>query len=66
MTSKSGAGRHALTVFGTQWHPIVHEALRAREHLAEPSAYDSDPEARARDATAFTVMASMPAWHWAP
>lgn len=57
MTSKSGAGRHALTAFGTQWHPIVHEALRAREHPAEPSAYHPDPGARARDTTAFTVMA---------
>jgi hypothetical protein len=57
MTSKSGAGRHALTVFGTQWHPIVHEALRAREHPAEPSAYHTDRGARARDTTAFTVMA---------
>jgi hypothetical protein len=57
MTSKSGAGRHALTAFGTQWHPIVCEALRAREQPDAPSAYDSDAAARARDTTAFTTMA---------
>jgi hypothetical protein len=57
LTSKSGAGRYALTAFGTQWHPIVREAVRAREQPAEPSAYDTDPPARARDTTAFTVMA---------
>src|SRR5712692_5094651 len=31
MTSKSGAGRHALAVFDSQWQAIIHEALRARE-----------------------------------
>jgi hypothetical protein len=30
MTSKSGAGRYALTAFGSQWRPIIAEALRAR------------------------------------
>ncbi len=57
MTSKSGAGRHALRAFGPQWHPIIAEALRAREQPAASSAYESDPAARARDTTAFTVMA---------
>ncbi len=57
LTSKSGAGRHALRAFGPRWHPIITEALRAREQLSAPSAYGSDPEARARDTTAFTVMA---------
>jgi len=57
LTSKSGAGRHALRAFGPQWHPIIAEALRAREQPAAPSAYASDTAARARDTTAFTVMA---------
>jgi hypothetical protein len=57
MTSKSGAGRHALAAFGTQWHPIVREALRAREQPTAVSAYAGDHAARARDTTAFTAMA---------
>jgi hypothetical protein len=57
MTSKSGAGRHALSAFGPQWHPIVHEALRAREQPDAPSAYGDDAARRGRDATAFTAMA---------
>ncbi len=57
MTSKSGAGRHALRAFGPQWHPIITEALRARGQPAAPSAYENDPAARACDTTAFTVMA---------
>jgi Domain of unknown function (DUF4111) len=57
LTSKSGAGHYALRAFEPQWRPIIAEALRAREQPAAPSAYDSDPAARARDTTAFTVMA---------
>jgi len=51
------AGRHALTAFGRSWHPIVNEALRARERPADPSAYAADPAARRRDTMAFTRMA---------
>ncbi len=57
LTSKSGAGRHALTAFEERWHPVVYEALRAREQPTEPSRYDGDPATRARDTAAFTVMA---------
>jgi hypothetical protein len=56
MTSKSGAGRHALTAFGPRWHPVIHEALRARERPEAPSAYAADPARRARDTTEFTAM----------
>ncbi len=56
MTSKSGAGRYALTAFGPDWHPIVNEALRARERPDEASAYDADPAARGRETIAFTTM----------
>ncbi|MDH6124082.1 hypothetical protein [Kitasatospora sp. GP82] len=57
LTSKSGGGRHALTVFGPRWHPIVTEALRSRENPGTPSPYDEDPARRGRDTTAFTTMA---------
>jgi len=57
MTSKSGAGRHALAAFGRRWHPIIHEALRAREQPDAPSVFDHDPGQRGRDTTAFTQMA---------
>jgi Domain of unknown function (DUF4111) len=57
LTSKSGAGRYALTAFGPQWHRIIREALRARERPVDVSSYDGELEARGRDTTAFTVMA---------
>jgi hypothetical protein len=57
LTSKSGAGRYALTAFGTQWHRIIREALRARERPGDVSSYDSEPDQRGRDTTAFMVMA---------
>lgn len=57
MTSKSGAGRHALTAFGPRWNPIVTEALRARERPDLASEYGDDAVARGRDTAAFTTMA---------
>lgn len=57
MTSKSGAGRHALAVYGQRWHPIIREALRARERPAAPSAFGDDVARRGRDTTEFTEMA---------
>ncbi len=56
LTSKSGAGRYALATFGSQWQPIVAEALRARERPHAASSYNRDPTARGRDTTAFTQM----------
>jgi Domain of unknown function (DUF4111) len=57
LTSKSGAGRYALTAFGPRWRPIVREALRVRERPAEASEYEHDPDSRGRDAKEFTGMA---------
>jgi len=57
LTSKSGAGRYALTAFGAQWHRIIEEALRARERPGDVSTYDGEPDQCARDTTAFTAMA---------
>lgn len=56
MTSKSGAGRYALTAFGPRWHPIIGEALRVRERPAAPSGYPAG-RARGQDTTEFTAMA---------
>jgi len=56
MTSKSGAGRYALTAFEPRWRPIVTEALRVRERPEQPSAYLGRPDERGRDVAAFTAM----------
>ncbi|OXY88772.1 nucleotidyltransferase domain-containing protein [Streptomyces diastatochromogenes] len=56
LTSKTGAGRHALTAFDERWQPIVHEALRIREGSAT-SSYEGDPAARLRDTIAFAATA---------
>ncbi|MFF4044831.1 aminoglycoside adenylyltransferase domain-containing protein [Streptomyces sp. NPDC001816] len=56
LTSKTGAGRHALTAFDGRWQPIVHEALRIREG-STTSAYEGDPIARLQDTIAFAAMA---------
>jgi hypothetical protein len=54
LTSKTGAGRHALAAFGERWRPIVTEALAIRV-TGEPSGhYDDASEERAADVVAFT------------
>ncbi|MFJ9870336.1 nucleotidyltransferase domain-containing protein [Streptomyces sp. NPDC101165] len=56
LTSKTGAGHHALTAFGERRQPIVHEALRIREGAAA-SAYEGEPIARLRDTIEFAATA---------
>lgn len=71
LTSKSGAGRYALTAFEPRWHPIITEALRIRESASPDrppsscsygasysscSSYD-DPRLRGSDTIGFTAMA---------
>lgn len=51
-TSKSGAGRWALTAY-PHHREIVEEALRVRERPDEPSTYDADPARRRTDLIAF-------------
>lgn len=55
LTSKTGAGRRALTAFGERWQPIVHEALRMRAGSVT-SVYEGGPGARLRDTIAFAAM----------
>ena len=52
ITSKTGAGVHARTVFGHEWHRIVDECLRIRRAEPGPSRYRSRL-ARRRDTLAF-------------
>jgi hypothetical protein len=56
LTSKTGAGRYAVTAFGEEWRLIVTEALAVRVTGETSGCYDDDPEARARDTIAFTDM----------
>ncbi|MFI6172556.1 aminoglycoside adenylyltransferase domain-containing protein [Nocardia sp. NPDC051052] len=52
ITSKDGAGRHALESFPDRWHRIVDEALRLRRNNSRRSLYRSR-RARRRDILAF-------------
>lgn len=56
ITSKDGAGRHALESFPEPWHRIVDEALRLRRNSSRRSLYRSR-RARRRDILAFGHMA---------
>jgi hypothetical protein len=55
ITSKDGAGRHALTTFPGRWHRIVAEGLRIRRGQPRPSLYGSVLHRR-RDVLAFATM----------
>ncbi|WP_164519625.1 aminoglycoside adenylyltransferase domain-containing protein [Nocardioides ferulae] len=52
MTTKSGAGRWALSHYDGRWHRVIREALRLRE--GGQAEYD-DPASRLRDTAAFTA-----------
>ncbi|MFF5038062.1 nucleotidyltransferase domain-containing protein [Nocardia salmonicida] len=56
ITSKDGAGRHALHTFPDRWHRIINEALRLRRGDSRQSLY-RNPLARRRDILAFGHMA---------
>jgi hypothetical protein len=55
ITSKTGAGRYALGVFGEHWRRIISEALRIRLDPAAPSDY-ADLSERRRQVVAFMDM----------
>jgi hypothetical protein len=56
LTSKTGAGRYAMSRFGGRWRPIVTEALALRITGGSSGAYDDAPDRRAEDTIAFTDM----------
>jgi hypothetical protein len=55
ITSKTGAGEHALTAFEPRWRRIIEESLRIRQVRGQ-SLYGS-PFERRKDALAFVAMA---------
>ncbi|WP_433662851.1 aminoglycoside adenylyltransferase domain-containing protein [Nocardia sp. CA-128927] len=55
ITSKDGAGRHALQSFPDRWHRIINEALRLRRNDSRRSLY-RNPLTRRRDILAFGHM----------
>lgn len=57
ITSKTGAGRHALATFPNRWHGIITEALRCRSvPLRRPDSLDA-ATARRAEATEFVTFA---------
>ena len=52
ITSKTGAGRYAMTTFDAKWKPIIIEALRVRNQPTTSTVY-SDLSDRYRDANDF-------------
>lgn len=56
ITSKSGAGRHALDVFSARWTAIIIEALRIRQQPSTSTNY-ADVSKRHRDAAEFVRFA---------
>jgi hypothetical protein len=55
ITSKEGAGQHALRTFPDRWHRLVNESLRIRRAEPRRSLYRS-PLTRRRDVLAFGDM----------
>ena len=49
LTSKDGAGHHAVDVFGERWRPLVAEALAFRATGELAGAYDGDTARLASD-----------------
>jgi hypothetical protein len=46
ITSKAGAGQHALMTFDARWHPILREAIRIRSAPGSGSHYASASQRR--------------------
>jgi hypothetical protein len=56
LTSKDGAGRYAVEMFGERWRPVVTEALAYRA-VGEPAGlYDGEPHGLATDVIEFTQL----------
>lgn len=56
LTSKTGAGRHAVATFGPRWRRLVTEALAIRVTGESAGAYDDAVEERGHDTVAFVEM----------
>lgn len=56
LTSKTGAGRYAMSTFDERWRPIVTEALAVRMTGETSGRYDDAPEDRAAHAIAFAEL----------
>lgn len=54
LTSKTGAGRYAMTRFGERWRPVLTEALALRVTGGTSGYYEGDLDRRAADTIAFT------------
>ena len=57
LTSKDGAGHHAVAVFGERWRPLVAEALAYRATGELTGAYDGDAARLADDVVTFSSLA---------
>jgi hypothetical protein len=57
LTSKDGAGRHAVATFGERWRPVVAEALTYRALGESSGAYDGRPDRLAADVQELTALA---------
>ncbi|NUR09020.1 MAG: DUF4111 domain-containing protein [Nocardioidaceae bacterium] len=57
LTSKDGAGAHALEVFGGRWRPVIAEALTHRAIGEESGAWRGREEELAADVLAFSRLA---------
>lgn len=56
LTSKTGAGRYAMSRFGRRWHPVVTEALALRVTGGPSGLYEGAEDKRGADTVAFTEM----------
>jgi hypothetical protein len=56
LTSKSGAGRYAVSTFGERWRPLVTDALAVRATGEESGDHRGDPRRRGRDTIDFAEM----------
>ena len=54
LTSKNGAGQHAVEAFGERWRPLVTEALAHRATGELAGGYDGEPGRLAADVVELT------------
>jgi hypothetical protein len=57
LTSKDGAGQHAVEAFGARWRPLVSEALAHRATGEPAGGYAGEPDRLAADVVELTALA---------